>query len=306
MKSHLIKASFKSYCQLTKAGITLFALLTACLSYLLSLDHFFQFSFEIFTAFIVGFYLVCAGSFILNQAQEWRLDQKMKRTKSRPIPSGKISLFSAYALSLLFLAFGSGVLFLLNPLTASLAILTVALYNGFYTLLWKKRLKYGAALGALPGALPPVIGYSLEGKSIFDRQSVYLFLLLFFWQMPHFWSLAIRYREDYKTAGLPVLPVLAGCESALYQMGFYMLAYVGLALISPLFLTAGLMYIAILLPLAFILLYQFHQYFYNPSRWLAFFLWINASILICFAVPVVDKWIFNYFMDLPSVSISGF
>ena len=122
--------------------------------------------------------------------------------------------------------------------------------------------------------------------------------------MPHFWSLAIHYKEDYKKGGVPVLPVLAGNRQTLYQMGFYMLAYVGLALISPLFLKTGLMYIVFLIPFVFLLLYQFHKYFYNPTRWLKFFLCINFSILVYFAVPVLDKWIFHYLMDLQN-SIAG-
>ena len=292
-----MKTFFKSYCQLTKIGIVCFAILTACSAYLLSLDHFSQFSFEIFSLFIFGFYFLCSGSFILNQVQEWRLDQKMKRTQNRPIPAGKISLFQAYALSVIFLLFGLGILFLLKPRTALLAFATVILYNGFYTLFWKKHLRYGAVLGALPGALPPVIGYSLGENSIFSGPCVYLFLLLFFWQMPHFWSLAIHYKEDYRKANLPVLPVLAGYRKTLYQMGFYMLAYIGLALISPLFLRTGLMYIALLIPLVCILLYQFHKYFYNPSRWLKFFLWVNVSIIVYFAVPVLDQWIFDYLIN---------
>ena len=304
MRSIFIKTLFKDYCQLSKIGIVIFAILTACSAYILSLDYFSQFSVEIFTVFLLGFYFVSSGSFILNQAQEWPLDQKMKRTQNRPIPLGKISPFQAYILSFIFLLFGLGILFLLKPLTAGLAFLTVLLYNGFYTIFWKKYLRYGAVLGALPGALPPVIGYSLGESNILSSQCVYLFFLLFFWQMPHFWSLAIHYQKDYKKADLPVLPVSIGYEKTLYQMGFYMLAYVGLIFISPLFLKTGLMYITLLIPLIFILLYQFHEYFYNPSRWLKFFLWINVSILMCFAVPVLDKWIFHYLIRLQN-SIAG-
>ena len=295
MNFFLIK-TLKDYYQLSKMGIVIFAFLTACSAYILSLNHFSQFSLEIFTVFLLGFYFVSSGSFILNQAQEWHLDKKMNRTKNRPIPVGKISPLQAYVLSLVFISFGIGLLFLLKPLTASLALLTVILYNGLYTLVWKKHLKYGAVLGALPGALPPVIGYSLGENSIFSGQCVYLFLLLFFWQMPHFWSLAIRYKEDYRKAGLPVLPVLDGHGKTLYQMGFYMLAYIGLALISPLFLKTGLMYIIFSLPLVFTLLYQFHKYFYNPSRWLRFFLWVNLSLIVYLGVPILDKWIFHWLM----------
>ena len=287
-----IKTFFKDYSRLTKGGIVFFALLTAGSGFLLALNSFSEFSFETFVLFFLGFYFVCSGGFILNQAQEWTLDQKMNRTKNRPVPLGKISPFQAYAFAFLFLLFGLGVLFVLKPLTMGLAVLTLILYNGFYTLWWKKHLKYGAVLGALPGALPPVIGYSLVDNPFLSKESVYLFLLLFLWQMPHFWSLAIRYREDYKKAGLPALPIVDSYEKTLYQIGFYMLAYLGLALISPLFLPAGLMYAFFLLPFVGILFYQFHKYFYNPSRWLPFFLWVNASILVYFAVPVLDKWIF--------------
>lgn len=306
-ENRLIKTFLKDYYRLTKAGIVCFALLTACSGYVLSLNHFSEFSLEIFLLFLFGFYFVCSGGFILNQAQEWVIDQRMDRTKNRPVPLKKISPFQAYALAFLFLIFGCGVLFLLNPLTAGLAVLTLILYNGFYTLWWKKYLKYGAVLGALPGALPPVIGYSLGDSNILNGQSVYLFFLLFFWQMPHFWSLAIRYKEDYKKAGLPVLPVVDSYEKTLYHIGFYMLAYLGLALISPLFLPAGLMYVFLLIPFVVLLFYQFHKYFYNPSRWLSFFLWVNASILIYFIVPVLDKWILYYFLGWSNpVIIAGF
>lgn len=287
-----LNSLMNNYFHLTKIKIVIFAFLTASAAYVLSLDHFLEFSFENFIVFLLGFYLVCSGSFILNQAQEWSLDQKMERTRFRPIPSGKISPFQAYFLSFVFIIFGSGVLYLLQPLTAGMALLTVVLYNGFYTLFWKRYFKYGAVLGAVPGALPPVIGYSLGDTNILSGECVYLFLLLFFWQMPHFWSLAIRYQADYKKAGFPVLPVIDGHNKTLYQIGCYMLAYLGLALMSPLFLGAGFMYLILLLPLVLILLYQFFRYYSDPSQWLRFFLWINFSIIIYFAAPLLDKWIF--------------
>ena len=274
-------------------GIVFFALLTAALSYTLSLSHFAEFSWSRFLWFMLAFYFVCSGSFIFNQAQERKADKKMNRTKKRPLPLGKISLYQAYLLATAFLVFGLGLLFLIQPVSAGLAFLTVLLYNGFYTLWWKKHLRYGAVLGAIPGAMPPVIGYALSGSSILEPPCIYLFFLLFFWQMPHFWSLAIHYREDYKKAGFPVLPVANGSQKTLYHIGLYVLAYLGLALMSPLFLTSGLMYLLVLIPLAGVLLYQFHVYFLNPKRWLPFFLWVNASILIYFCVPVVDKWFFQ-------------
>ena len=217
----------------------------------------------------------------------------MNRTKNRPIPRGSMSPFQAYVLAFLFLFFGLGSLFLMKPLTAGLAFLTVLLYNIFYTLWWKRHLKYGAVLGAVPGAMPPVIGCSLADSPMLQTETIYLFLLLFFWQMPHFWSLALYYKKDYKQAGFPILPVAVGSEKTLYQIGLYTLAYLGLSLISPLFLTTGFVYLFLLIPFAFVLLYQFYQYFFNPQKWLKFFLWVNVSILVYFSAPVLDKWIFH-------------
>ena len=297
----MIKTVFKDYCKLSKIGIVVFALLTASFSYVLALPHFSYFSFEKLAFFCLAFYFVSSGSFILNQAQEWRWDQKMNRTKNRPIPQRKIPPLQAYVLAGLFLFFGLGLLFLIKVLTAILAFITVVLYNFLYTLWWKRRFKYGAVFGAIPGAMPAVIGCSLVDSSLFQTETIYLFLLLFFWQMPHFWSLAIHYREDYKQAGFPILPVSAGSEKTLHQIGFYILAYLGLSLISPLFLTVGFMYLFLLVPFAFILLYQFYQYFHQPHRqWLKFFVWVNMSILVYFFVPVLDKWVFHFVIQWQS------
>ena len=289
----MLQRVFKEYYTLSKMGIVIFALLTSSFSYILSLSDFSFFSLEKLVWFCVGFYFVCSGSFILNQTQEWKLDRKMRRTSSRPIPQGRLSVYQGCILSAFFLFAGFFLLLLIEPLTAGLAFSAVILYNLFYTLWWKKKLKYGAVLGAVPGAMPPVIGYSLGNSNLLEPQCVYLFLILFFWQMPHFWSLAIHYKEDYKTAGFPVLPVMSGSPWTLYQIGLYVLAYLGLALSSPLFLKTGLMYVFFLVPVACMIFYQFYKYFYNPKNWLPFFLWINMSILVYFCVPVLDKWIFQ-------------
>ena len=303
-----LKSAFKSYKSLTKSGLAAFVLLTASAGYFLSLNKASDFSLEVFACLLAGLYFVSAGGFVLNQAQEWKMDRRMRRARRRPIASGEISPLQGYILAFGFLLFGHFLLLILKPLAAALALLTVLLYNGFYTLLWKKRLSHGAVPGAIPGALPPVIGYSLgdlgEGlgggsgaAGVFSPESLYLFALMFLWQMPHFWSLAIRYREDYRRGGAPVLPVAAGVEKTLYEMRLYTTAYLGLALISPLFLKSGLMYLLFLPPLALKIFYEFSRYAKNPpAEWLRFFLWVNGSLLVCLFVPVADKWLF-YFLS---------
>ena len=152
---------------------------------------------------------------------------------------------------------------------------------------------FGAVPGAIPGAMPVVIGYAVNTTNIFDPACVYLFLVLFLWQMPHFWALAIRYREDYSSGGIPVLPVSLGVPATLYHMGLYTLAYVGVAMMAPWFLKANVFYLLLVVPISLKVLWEFSKYFRtNASQsWLPFFLWTNLSLIIYLAVPVVDKWI---------------
>jgi protoheme IX farnesyltransferase len=242
---------------------------------------------------VVGLYLVAAGSFALNQAQEWRIDSRMERTKHRPIPRGVLKVWQGYFLGAIMVISGVGTLALLGPLPAELAVLTVVLYNGVYTLFWKKSCVFGAVPGAIPGAMPVVIGFSVNSTQIWRPECVYLFLVMYLWQMPHFWSLAIRYKDDYALGGFPVLPVSLGSQRALYHVGLYVFTYVGVALMAPWFLHANLLYFLLVLPISLKVLIEFRRYLHAPERkaWLPFFLWTNFSLLIYLAVPVMDKWL---------------
>lgn len=283
----------RSFLDLTKTGIILFALASALAGYALS--YRLGQEFELFhpVLLVMGLYFVCAGSFALNQAQEWKQDAKMNRTRMRPIPSGEVSPLQAYLLAVLFLVVGHLFLYLLEPLTSLLALITVVLYNGIYTLYWKPRLAYAAVPGAIPGAMPVVIGYSVNSSNLLDPACIYLFLIMFLWQMPHFWSLALRYHEDYSKGGFPVLPAKRGAEVTLYQIGLYTYIYVALALASPLFLKGNLTYILLVVPISLKVLWEFSKYFRSQeqSAWLPFFLWVNMSMLAYLAAPVVDKWL---------------
>jgi protoheme IX farnesyltransferase len=162
-----------------------------------------------------------------------------------------------------------------------------------YTLFWKRRWAFGAVPGAIPGAMPVVIGFSANTPEIWRPECVYLFLVMFLWQMPHFWSLAIRFREDYQNGGFPVLPVRVGVNRALYHIGLYLFTYVGVALSAPWFLQAHILYVLLVLPISLKVIWEFYKYFQarESKAWLPFFLWTNLSLLIYLAVPVMDKWL---------------
>ncbi len=259
----------KSYLKLSKAGIVFFALLSAGagfglanLTNHLSLEGGGVTSSLPFPFFwlIAGLYLATSGGFVLNQASEWRLDSLMNRTKKRPVPAGKLTALQAFSLGITQIITGLFILLALKPLTAGLTLLAVLLYNIFYTKHWKKKWVFSAVPGALPGALPVMIGWSFPSSAVLSVECLYLFFVLFLWQMPHFWSLTLRYQEDYKKAGVPVPPLRLGRRKTLYHMAFYLLSYLGLALISPLFFKMNVAYIFLLIPFCVKVLWEFIKF----------------------------------------------
>ncbi len=285
---------FKAYLTLTKSGIIIFTLVSALAGYGVSLNPTELFDPLIPLFLIFGLYFVSAGSFALNQAQEWKTDALMNRTKDRPIPQKIFLPWQVYILSIVFIVLGLITLLALGVWPALLALITVILYNGIYTLFWKRYWAFGAVPGAIPGAMPVLIGYAVNDVALWSPESFYLFMVMFLWQMPHFWSLAIRYKEDYEKGGIPVLPSQLGVERTLYHMGLYLLTYVGVALAAPWFLQVNLLYVFLVLPVTLKLIWEFFRYFASGARdsWIRFFLWINLSLLVYLLVPVADRWIY--------------
>jgi len=160
-----------------------------------------------FTNTVLGTALVAGGASALNQVAERRTDALMRRTRTRPLPAGRLqpveaSLFGLVlaVAGLLLLAFGA------NLLTAMVALTTLVTYVAVYTPL-KPRTSLATVVGAVPGALPPMIGWA-GATGTLSREAWILFAIVFLWQMPHFLAIAWLYREDYARAGFPMLPVV--------------------------------------------------------------------------------------------------
>jgi protoheme IX farnesyltransferase len=286
----------KLYADLTKFGIVIFALLSGVAGYATGFQIEQPFDWHHFLKFIAGLYFLSSGSLAMNQVQEWKLDQKMPRTAKRPIAAGKIKPAAAGILAFFFLFVGCGQLFEISVTAGCVGVITVLLYNVVYTLYLKPKWIYAAVPGAIPGALPITIGYAAVNPDIFNSESVYLFLIMFLWQMPHFWTLAIKFKDDYAKGGIPTLPVAMGVPKTLFQIGLYTFVYVGVALASPLFVHASWMYILVVLPFAFKVMQEFIRFYRSGAtqRWLAFFMWTNVSMLVFVFIPVVDKWNFLF------------
>ena len=154
----------------------------------------------------VGIALCAGGAAVLNQWLEYPLDHLMQRTKDRPIPAEKVSPKQALIFGLALSALGLGLLLWVSSvLTFVLALLTLVTYLLIYTPL-KKVSPINTLVGAIPGALPPLIGWSAAEGTI-STLGWLIFAILFFWQMPHFYALAWLYKEDYAAAGFQMLPV---------------------------------------------------------------------------------------------------
>ena len=160
--------------------------------------------FKIFILFISG-YLVSASSVINNQILVKDFDKLMDRTKNRPLPMGKISSKKSILISIIFMLVGLTLMgYFLNIYSAVISFLSLLLYSFIYTPL-KRVGPIAVFVGAIPGALPPLIGWVANTNSI-SLEAVIIFSIQFIWQFPHFWAIAWLYDDDYKKVGFKLLP----------------------------------------------------------------------------------------------------
>jgi len=154
---------------------------------------------------VVGIFLLAAGSAALNQYQERDIDKFMKRTRSRPIPSGRVSPREALVISFTLMLIGTIVLYLGSNLTATLlGVLNGFWYNAIYTPL-KRRTPLAVFPGAFIGAVPPAVGWVAAGGQLTDIRLIALATFFFIWQIPHFWLLLLNFGKEYEAAGFPSL-----------------------------------------------------------------------------------------------------
>jgi len=191
------------YYVLTKPEVNLLILMTTSAGYYLGLREQFHFSGLLNT--LMGTLLVASGTATLNQWMERVWDGKMRRTARRPLPSGRVGSGEALVFGLLLsVAGGIYLAMLVNRLSAVLAISTLLSYLLIYTPL-KRRTPLCTLLGAFPGAMPTLIGWTGASNAV-TLQAIFLFGVLFLWQFPHFLAIALMYREDYERAGYRMLP----------------------------------------------------------------------------------------------------
>ncbi len=194
-----------AYVVLTKPDVTFLVVITTLAGFYLGSSGPIEWSVLLST--VCATMLVAGGTAALNQYVERDLDAVMRRTASRPLPTGQLRPRDALIFGIVTIIAGATWLALAaNGLAALVALATTVLYLGLYTPL-KKRTPLSTAVGAIPGALPPMIGWAAAHGSL-SLGGWILFAILFFWRFPHFMSIAWMYREDYARAGIRMLPVV--------------------------------------------------------------------------------------------------
>ena len=200
-----VRATPADWLELAKPRITAMVVFTALVGYVTASSG--AAWNLLLAAALAGTGLVAAGASVLNQVMERDTDALMLRTRTRPLPAGRIGPGEARAFGVLLTLSGlATLLWLSGPLAAAVAGATWASYLFAYTPL-KRRTPLATLVGAVPGALPPVIGWA-AARGRLDAGAFILFAILFLWQVPHFLAIAWLYRDDYARAGFPMLPVL--------------------------------------------------------------------------------------------------
>lgn len=184
---------------------------------------------------LIALFLVGGAANTLNQVFERDKDAVMDRTKARrPLPSGRISVRIAVLFAVLQLVGGLGILLGIHasPLAAAFGLFTVVYYSFFYTLYLKPRHWLNIVVGGVPGAMGPLIAWAAMTGRV-DWAPLAMFTLIFLWTPPHVWALAIKLRDDYARAGIPMLPVVKGIDETTRQIFIYTLIMVAFSLALP-------------------------------------------------------------------------
>lgn len=244
----------RSYLQLIKPGITVSNTLTGIAGFFLATSTV-AFSWSVLAGVILGIAAIIASACVANNILDRDIDTRMKRTAKRDVANGTISIPKALTFSIVLGIVGFVTLLLLtNVLTFVLGLIAYVWYVVVYGIA-KRTTVYSTIIGGVAGALPPMAGYTALSGTI-DTAAIIVFLILFFWQLPHFYAIAMFRQSDYAKAKLPVWSVRYGMASTKRQIMFSVAAYALVAPLLTLFGYTGIMYFVVTLALSAYWLYK--------------------------------------------------
>ncbi|WP_193161896.1 heme o synthase [Microbulbifer hainanensis] len=227
-----MSSKFGHYFKVTKPGIIAGNLISVAGGFFLAARG--EIDWPLFFATVIGLSLVVASGCAINNCIDRDIDAKMQRTRNRVTVTGKLSVRAALAHGLLLGIVGFALLVVYtNPVSVAFAALGYVVYVGIYSLYMKRHSVYGTLVGALSGAVPPVVGYcAVTGQC--DAAALILLLMFCLWQMPHSYAIAIFRYKDYEAAGIPVLPVAEGIAKAKRQIVLYIAVFSLVTVLLPL------------------------------------------------------------------------
>ncbi len=206
-------------------------------------------SFTLVLVLLAGGYLMAGGANAVNMYLDSDIDDRMARTRLRPIPSGRMHPKQVLAFGLMLATAATWLLaHYANLLTAALALLGFYAYILLYTRWLKRSTPQNIVIGGAAGAIPPLVGWAAVTNGL-DLMAAYLFLIIFYWTPPHFWALALNKQYDYGRAGVPMAPLVWGERETKRQMLWYTLILIALTLLPVAFGALGLPYLAAAVPL---------------------------------------------------------
>lgn len=287
----ILYGMFKKYYQLTKPGIIYGNLLTATGGFLLASKKDINFGLLLMT--LLGIALVIGSACVFNNYLDRGLDIKMARTKKRALVSGDISPTSAIIYAFLLGVIGFAVLAVsTNALTVWIGIIGFADYVVLYAI-GKRRSTLGTIIGSISGAMPVIAGYTAVTNR-FDGGALILFLILSFWQMPHFYAIALRRIKDYKAAGLPVLPAKKGARTTKIQILLYIIAFIATTLSLRVYGYAGWTFLIVMEALGLKWLYMGIKGFKtnDDEKWARKMFLFSLVIILTFSVMLsLNVWL---------------
>lgn len=278
----------KLYFSLTKPGVLFGNVLSAAAGFLFAQRL--HFDFFLFLSLLIGITLVIAGACALNNYFDRDIDRIMTRTKKRAVAAGLIKGKNAVIFSVIIEALGLIILLLFtNLLTAIIAFLGFVIYVWAYGMYSKRKSFHGTLVGSISGAMPILAGYTAVRGSI-DLAGVLVFLSLFFWQFPEFYSISIYRLNEYKNAKIPVISVVKGISKTKLYILFYTIAFVISTLLLTLAGYTGMIYLTIMTILGVwwiylgIKLLRSDDNDYNPRKMFKFSLVI--LLIYCFMLSL--------------------
>ena len=238
----LIIKPWTQYWNLTKPKVVYLIVFTAMVGMLLASEG--AVPLDTFVFGLAGIGLAAASGAAINHVVDHHIDTIMDRTRGRPLPSGNLNISHAliFALSLGVIGIGMLALFV-NTLTAVLTFFSLVGYALIYTMYLKRATPQNIVLGGAAGAAPPLLGWTAVTGQV-ETEALLLFLIIFIWTPPHFWALAIRRKDEYAKAKIPMLPVTHGVDFTKIQILLYTILLFVVTLIPFLIQMSGLIYLA--------------------------------------------------------------